>query len=96
MRYGALATSFCTSAGRTPGLLELALGVVSLAITLLLASWSSWVPRVALLLGQTSPLAGVATISISIAALLPPTVLMGATLPLLVKFLVRITPVAIG
>lgn len=71
------------------GLLELGLSVVSLAITLLLSRWASWVPMVAPLFGRDTPAAGIATVAVSVAVLLPPTALMGATLPLLVKYLVR-------
>jgi predicted membrane-bound spermidine synthase len=74
---------------RAYGFLELAVGVVSLLITIALSKWSLWVPWLAPFLSDPSPLAGAIAVLVSFSALALPTMLMGATLPLLAKYVVR-------
>jgi len=74
---------------RAYALLELGLSAIAVAVTCLLSKWSVFLPWLAPLLGKQSPLSGVLTILISFLTLLPPTMLMGATLPLLAKYLIR-------
>jgi len=74
---------------RVYGLLELSLSVVSLAVTLLLSKWSVWAPALAPLLGERSLASSVLTLLVSSSTLVLPTMLMGATLPLLAKYLIR-------
>ena len=71
------------------GLLELSLAVVSLAVTIFLSNWNTWVACVAPLLSVTSPMRLPLIVLISLTTLLLPTILMGATLPFLVRFLVH-------
>src|SRR5262249_49692809 len=68
--------------------LEFTLGVVAVAVTLLLGSWGSWIEGLATWLGPQAPLAVPLMILLSLIILLPPTALMGATLPVLARFLV--------
>ena len=74
---------------RCYAVLELALAAVSVVVTLLLSVWEQWVGWLAPWLGHNSPWSGGLMISICILILLPPTALMGATLPVLAKHLVR-------
>jgi len=68
--------------------LEFALGVVAVGVTLLLATWASWIEGLAAWVGPQAPLALPLMILVSLVILLPPTALMGATLPVLARFLV--------
>jgi spermidine synthase len=70
-------------------LLELAVSVVSLLVTIGLSKWSIWAPGLTPLLGSQSLLAGTATFLVSFSTLILPTVFMGATLPVLAKYVVR-------
>ncbi|MGY3443721.1 MULTISPECIES: fused MFS/spermidine synthase [unclassified Bradyrhizobium] len=71
------------------GFLELALAVVSLAVTALLSHWSTWVGWLSPMLDLESPFRLPLMVALSLAILSLPTMLMGATLPFLVKFLTR-------
>ncbi|WP_461351901.1 fused MFS/spermidine synthase [Bradyrhizobium sp. USDA 4454] len=71
------------------GFLELALAIVSLAVTALLSHWSTWVGWLSPMLDLESPLRLPLMVALSLAILSLPTMLMGATLPFLVKFLTR-------
>src|SRR5262245_28313443 len=68
--------------------LEFALGLVAVGVTLLLSTWASWIEILAGWLGPEAPLALPFMILVSLIILLPPTALMGATLPVLARFLV--------
>jgi predicted membrane-bound spermidine synthase len=69
--------------------LELSVSVVSLAITLFLSQWSVWTPFLTPFLGERSLLSAALTLIVSLITLALPTMLMGATLPLLAKYVVR-------
>jgi spermidine synthase len=71
------------------GFLELALALVSLAVTVLLSHWSTWVGWLSPMLDLESPFRLPLMVALSLAILSLPTMLMGATLPFLVKFLTR-------
>lgn len=71
------------------GLLEVGLGGVSLLTTVLLSHWQSWILWPGPYLGMGSQLARPLTVGISFLMLLPPTLFMGATLPVLAKYLTR-------
>lgn len=71
------------------GFLELALAAVSLAVTAFLSHWSTWVGWLAPMLDLESPFRLPLMVALSLAILSLPTMLMGATLPFLVKFLTR-------
>lgn len=68
--------------------LEFALGLVAIGVTLLLSTWASWIEGLAAWLGPQAPLALPLMVLVSLFILLPPTALMGATLPVLARFLV--------
>ena len=68
--------------------LELSVSVVSLAITLFLSKWSVWTPWLTPFLGERSLLSAAVTLIVSLVTLALPTMLMGATLPLLAKYIV--------
>lgn len=69
--------------------LELALGVVAILVTLFLSNWSAWAPGLAPLVGEPTFTGGLLTVFFSFATLVLPTMLMGATLPILAKHVVR-------
>lgn len=71
------------------GLLELALALVSLAVTAFLSHWPTWVGWLSPMLDLESPFRLPLMVAVSLAILSLPTMLMGATLPFLVKFLTR-------
>ncbi|QPF85156.1 fused MFS/spermidine synthase [Bradyrhizobium genosp. L] len=71
------------------GFLELALALVSLAVTAFLSHWSTWVGWLSPMLDLESPLRLPLMVALSLAILSLPTMLMGATLPFLVKYLTR-------
>jgi spermidine synthase len=70
-------------------LLELGLGAVAILVTLFLSNWSAWAPGLAPLVGDPSFKGGVLTVFFSFATLVLPTMLMGATLPILAKHVIR-------
>lgn len=70
---------------RAYGLLELALALVSAAVTLLLSRWQDWAGAFAPWMGTDAALARPVMAVLGLAILLPPTVLMGATLPVLAR-----------
>ena len=74
---------------RTYALLELALAPVSFAVTALLSDWSTWVASLSPLLDLDSPARLPLIVALSLVILALPTMLMGATLPFLVRFLTR-------
>ena len=69
--------------------LELGLGAVAFLVTLFLSNWSSWAPGLAPLVGDRSVTGGLLTVFFSFATLALPTMLMGATLPILAKHVIR-------
>ena len=71
------------------GFLELALALVSFAVTALLSHWSTWVGWLSPMLDLESPFRLPLMVALSLAILSLPTMLMGATLPFLVKHLTR-------
>ena len=74
---------------RIYGLLELSLAPVSFAVTEFLSHWSTWVGWMSPLLSLDSPIRLPLIVLLSFATLLLPTILMGATLPFLVRSLTR-------
>jgi spermidine synthase/MFS family permease len=74
---------------RTYAVLELSIGALSLVITLLLSKWAVWTPLLAPALRERSLISAVLTLAVSLATLVVPTMLMGATLPFLAKYVVR-------
>ena len=74
---------------RTYGILELALAPVSLAVTVFLSHWSAWVGWMSPMLSVGSPFRLPLMVLVSLATLSLPTMLMGATLPFLVRSLTR-------
>lgn len=74
---------------RAYAVLELLVGAVSLAITLFLSKWAVWTPFLTPFLGQGSLLSAALTLLVSLSTLALPTMLMGATLPLLAKYIIR-------
>ena len=68
--------------------LELSVSVVSLAITVFLSKWSVWTPLLTPFLGDRSLLSAALTVIVALVTLALPTMLMGATLPLLAKYIV--------
>ena len=74
---------------RAYGLLELTLAPVSFAVTAFLSNWSTWVSWMSPMLNLDSPARLPLIVLLSLATLSLPTMLMGATLPFLVRFLTR-------
>src|SRR3954454_13877213 len=72
---------------RAYGLIELSLALVSFAITTFLSNWSIWISWMSPFLNLDAPARLPAIIIVSFATLGLPTTLMGATLPVMVKFL---------
>lgn len=73
----------------TYALLELALAAVAILVTVFLANWSAWASGLAPLVGDPSFKGGALTVFFSFATLVLPTMLMGATLPILAKHVIR-------
>ena len=69
--------------------LEASLAAVAIGITLVLASWESWATGIIPWLGQGWTASTLAMLGIGAGLLLPPTILMGATLPILSRYVVR-------
>jgi predicted membrane-bound spermidine synthase len=74
---------------RTYGVLELALAPVSLAVTAFLSHWPDWVGWMSPLLSAASSWRLPLMVLVSLATLALPTMLMGATLPFLVRSLTQ-------
>ena len=74
---------------RIYGFLELILAIVSLVVTAFLSHWSTWAGWISPMEDLDSPLRLPLIVLISLATLALPTILMGATLPFLVRFLAR-------
>ena len=71
------------------GLLEFALAITCVSVTVLLAGWERWAVWLVPVLRHEGGAAGTVTTSLAFLMLLPPTILMGATLPVLARYLVR-------
>ena len=69
--------------------LEFCLALVSASVTVILSQSSQWIGLFAPLLAVDSPIRTPTMLLVSAGLLLPPTVLMGATLPVLTKYVVR-------
>ena len=69
--------------------LELGLGAVAILVTLFLSNWSGWAAGLAPLVGEPSIKGALLTVFFSFATLVAPTMLMGATLPILAKHVIR-------
>src|SRR5258706_11273661 len=74
---------------RAYAVLELSVSVVALAVTLFLSKWSVWTPFLTPYLGERSVVSAGLTLLVSLSTLALPTMLMGATLPLLAKYIIR-------
>ena len=74
---------------RIYGFLELSLALVSFAVTAFLSHWSTWVGWLSPMLSLDSSARLPLIVILSLATLSLPTILMGATLPCLVRFLTR-------
>lgn len=74
---------------RLYGFLELSLAFASSAVTVILAHWPTWAVWISPMLNLDSPARLPLIVFLSLVTLSVPTVLMGATLPFLVKFLAR-------
>ena len=74
---------------RLYSILEGALAIASVALTLFLSYWETWFRCLSPWLKPESPIAEPTRVLISLIVLLGPTVLMGATLPVLTRYLVR-------
>jgi spermidine synthase len=74
---------------RAYGFLELILALVSFAVTAFLSHWSTWVGWMSPMLSLDSSARLPLIVILSLATLSLPTILMGATLPCLVRFLAR-------
>ncbi len=74
---------------RTYGFLEFALAPVSFAVTMFLSRWPTWVGWLSPMLNLESPFRLPLMVVLSLAILSLPTMLMGATLPFLVKSVTR-------
>jgi spermidine synthase len=69
--------------------LEMLLAATAVGVTLVLRSWASWVTFFGHLLDAGSATAGPVSVAVSFAALLPATLLMGATLPVIARGMVE-------
>ncbi|HKF71356.1 MAG TPA: fused MFS/spermidine synthase [Stellaceae bacterium] len=74
---------------RVYAFLEFLLAPLSYAVTAFLSDWSGWVGALSPMLDLGSPARLPLIVLLSLATLLLPTILMGATLPFLVRFLTR-------
>src|SRR5258706_9382744 len=74
---------------RAYAVLELSVSVVALAVTLFLSRWSVWTPFLTPYLGERTVVSAGLTLLVSLSTLALPTMLMGATLPLLAKYIIR-------
>lgn len=74
---------------RIYGLLELSLAVVSFIVTTFLTRWPTWAAGLVPLLNLDSPVRLPLIVLLSLATLSLPTMLMGATLPFLARYLTR-------
>ena len=74
---------------RVYGFLELSLALVSFAVTAFLSHWSTWAGWMSPVLVLDSAAQLPVAVFLSLATLSLPTILMGATLPFLVRFLAR-------
>jgi spermidine synthase len=74
---------------RVYGALELLLAVTALATTAMLASWEQWIGWFTPWMSLDAASARPAKVALALPILLPPTILMGATLPVLARYVVR-------
>lgn len=87
--FGGRVADVVTRPLRFYGFLELTLALVSYAVTVFLSHWSTWVGWMSPMLNLDSSARLPLIVFLSLATLSLPTILMGATLPFLVRFLVR-------
>src|SRR5260370_24818559 len=87
--FGGRVADAVTRPLRVYGFLELILALVSFAVTALLSHWSTWVSWMSPMLNLDSPIRLHLIVFLSLVTLSLPTILMGATLPFLVRFLAR-------
>ena len=87
--FGGRAADAVTRPLRVYGFLELTLALVSLAVTAFLSHWPTWAGWLSPMLDLDSPARLPLIVFLSLATLSLPTILMGATLPFLVRFLAR-------
>ncbi len=73
---------------RTYGLLEVALGVLAVGLTWALSKWAVWIAALQPFLDIESPLRTPVIALVAVMVLAVPTLLMGATLPFLARFVV--------
>ncbi|HEV2186450.1 MAG TPA: fused MFS/spermidine synthase [Stellaceae bacterium] len=87
--FGGRAADAVTRPLRVYGFLELLLAPVSLAVTAFLSRWPVWVGWMSPMLNLDSPARLPLIVVLSVVTLSLPTMLMGATLPFLVRFVAR-------
>jgi spermidine synthase len=87
--FGGRVADVVTRPLRLYGFLELTLAPVSFAVTAFLSHWSTWAGSMSPMLNLNSAARLPLIVFLSLATLSLPTILMGATLPFLVRFLVR-------
>jgi spermidine synthase len=87
--FGGRLADVVTRPLRLYGFLELILALVSVAVTAFLSHWSTWIGWMSPMLDLDSSARLPLIVFLSLATLSLPTILMGATLPFLVRFLAR-------
>jgi spermidine synthase len=87
--FGGRVADVVTRPLRVYGFLELILALVSFAVTAFLSHWSTWTGWLSPMLDLGSSARLPLIVFLSLATLSLPTILMGATLPFLVRFLAR-------
>jgi spermidine synthase len=87
--FGGRGADVVTRPLRVYGFLELTLAPVSFAVTAFLSHWSTWAGWMSPMLDLDSSAQLPLFVFLSLATLSLPTILMGATLPFLVRFLAR-------
>ena len=87
--FGGRVADVVTRPLRVYGFLELVLALVSFAVTAFLSHWASWTSWLSPMLDLDSSARLPLIVFLSLATLSLPTILMGATLPFLVRFLAR-------
>jgi spermidine synthase len=87
--FGGRVADAVTRPLRAYGFLELILALVSIAVTAFLSQWSIWIGWMSPMLDLGSSARLPFIVFLSLATLSLPTILMGATLPFLVRFLAR-------
>ena len=87
--FGGRVADAATRPLRVYGFLELILALVSIAVTAFLSHWSTWIGWMSPMLDLDSSARLPLIVFLSLATLSLPTILMGATLPFLVRFVAR-------